>query len=230
MLFRHRLCLQEQGFNRFFFIFSFILFSQFPPTPHVSIDPIKLRVFFLLADRLEENTQKKFLNHEIRKRWPFKKKKLFIKKKKKKKKNINFFLLKPSSAWIKMYILFSYTIVTIYEHNIHQFKDFFKNIFSIFFTFSLAKKSFKFSKYRNIQESSYCSQVLLLITTNWFVRNTTCVIGNIVIKWKFSAYWGQVLVQIKNVPWNNFHPCTSKQHWNIIYPVNIRWCICDVYL
>ena len=61
--------------------------------------------------------------------------------------------------------LFSYIIFTIYEHNGHQLK-YFSEIFSIFLTFYFAEKSLKFSKYKNIQESGNCSQLILLLNNN----------------------------------------------------------------
>ena len=42
----------------------------------------------------------------------------------------------------------------------------FLKLFSIFLAFYFAKKSFKFSKYKNIQESGYCSQLILLLNNN----------------------------------------------------------------
>ena len=42
------------------------------------------------------------------------------------------------------------------------------------------------------------------------MRNTTSVIKTIVIKWRFSTYWGRAGVQVKNVLVNNFHLRTSK--------------------
>ena len=50
----------------------------------------------------------------------------------------------------------------------------FKNIFSIFFIFYLAKKSLKFLKCKNIQESGYCSKLLSFSNNKEkrFMRNT----------------------------------------------------------
>ena len=42
----------------------------------------------------------------------------------------------------------------------------FLKIFSIFLTFYFAEKSLKFSKYKNIQESGNCSQLILLLNNN----------------------------------------------------------------
>ena len=61
--------------------------------------------------------------------------------------------------------LVSYIIFTIYEHNGHQLKYFLK-CFLIFLTFYIAKNSFKFSKYNDIQESGNCSQIILLLSNN----------------------------------------------------------------
>ena len=61
--------------------------------------------------------------------------------------------------------LFSYIIFTIYEHNGHQLKYLFKHIFNLY-KFLYCKKSFKFSKYKNIQESGNCSQLILSLNNN----------------------------------------------------------------
>ena len=42
----------------------------------------------------------------------------------------------------------------------------FKKVFLIFLTFYIAKKSFKFSNYKNIHESGNCSQLILLLNKN----------------------------------------------------------------
>ena len=39
-------------------------------------------------------------------------------------------------------------------------------IYLIFLTFYFAEKSLKFSKYKNIQESGNCSQLILLLNNN----------------------------------------------------------------
>ena len=79
--------------------------------------------------------------------------------------------------------LFSYIIFTIYEHNGHQLKYFSENVFNLF-NFLFCRKILKIFKYKNIQESGNCSQLILLlnITTNVLMRNTTFVMQNIVIK------------------------------------------------
>ena len=62
--------------------------------------------------------------------------------------------------------LFSYITVIICEHYAHQFQHLKEKYFQSFSFFILPPKSFKCSKYKNIQESSYCSKLHLLLNNN----------------------------------------------------------------
>ena len=62
--------------------------------------------------------------------------------------------------------LFSYIIVIICEHNVHQFQHLKEKYLQSFSFFILPQKSFKCLKYKNIQESGYCSKLHLLLNNN----------------------------------------------------------------
>ena len=66
--------------------------------------------------------------------------------------------------------LFAYIIFTIYEHNGHQLKYFSENIFNLF-NFLFCRKILKIFKYKNIQESGNCSQLIFLLLNN----NNKCI-------------------------------------------------------
>ena len=62
--------------------------------------------------------------------------------------------------------LFSYITVIICEHNVHQLQHLKEKYFQSFSFFILPPKSFKCSKYKNIQEAGYCSKLHLLLNNN----------------------------------------------------------------
>ena len=88
------------------------------------------------------------------------------------------------------------------EHNVNQFQHLKEKYFQSFSFFILPPKSFKCSKYKNIQESGYCSKLHLLLNNNkvFIYKKHNIYYPEYCYKMKiFTIYLGGVVVvQVKN--------------------------------
>ena len=93
-------------------------------------------------------------------------------------------------------------------------------LFLIFLTFYIAKKSFKFSKYKNIEESDNCSELVLLLNNNnkWIYDKHNICYATYCYKMKIvsilGTLWGDKVSMLTHIyphkPWREIKVTICK--------------------